>query len=58
MYNCLPAVCICTMYIKTLGGQNWVSDPLELELQMIVSHYGLLGTECWSSVTAISTLNC
>lgn len=32
-------------------------DPLELELQKVVSHHWVLGTEPRSSVRAVSSLN-
>lgn len=41
MRVCLPA-CLCTMYLPdALGYQKRVSDPLELELQMVVSYQGI-----------------
>ena len=33
-------MCMCTMCVSVAGrGQKRVSDPLELELQMVVSHH-------------------
>lgn len=37
---------MCTSCVpSTVRGQKKVSDPLKLELQMVVSHYSALGTE-------------
>lgn len=38
-------VCMCTMGMPTIHGcHKWVLDPLELELQVIGSHY--MGGPC------------
>ena len=44
MYDCFPVcmyvVCMCTICLPgDCGGQESTSDPLELELQMVVSHH-------------------
>lgn len=40
------------------GGQKKVSDPLELELQVSLSHpQWVVGTELWSSEKAAHVLN-
>ena len=45
-------------YRVTLGGQKRPSDPLELELQVAVSHLvWVLGTKLGSSVRAAKTLS-
>ena len=47
-------VCYCTHVIQCL----WRSDPLELELQMVVSHHVKAGNWTQSSARAASALNC
>lgn len=39
-----------------LGGQKRMSDPLELELQMIMSHHKVLGIQPRSSERAVQAL--
>lgn len=53
-----PTVCMCAVYVlSTHRGQKRVSDPLELDLQMAVSHYVGAGNWTHSSVRATSVLN-
>lgn len=40
------------------AGQKQVSDPLELDLQVLVCHLCMLGTELTSSEKATSSRNC
>jgi len=51
---------MCTMCIpSSCGGQKvTVSDPLELELQVLVDHLMVLRVEPRSSARAASALNC
>lgn len=50
-------VCVCSMYEPgAQGGQKSVSDLQELEKQIAVSSYMVLGTEC-GSYARTSTLN-
>ena len=38
MHICVPHVCLCATHMAgSLGGQKRALDPLELELQMVVS---------------------
>jgi hypothetical protein len=51
----LPAyMYVCIMKFINYGGQNTASDPLELELWMVVSILWVLGTKFWSSPRAAS----
>lgn len=51
--------CLFTMCISdALRGHKTVSDPQELELQIIVSHHVGAGIEPWYSGRADSALNC
>lgn len=46
------------MNAGVLGSQKWVSDPVALELQVVVSHSEcVLRTELSSSAWAVHTLN-
>lgn len=46
--NCILPVCyVCTCSVS--GGQKRTSNPLEIELQRVVSCHMVLGTEPWSS---------
>lgn len=38
LYKCL-CVCVPTRILVPIGDQNRLSDPLSLELEVIVSHY-------------------
>ena len=50
---------VCHMSADTCRGQKRASEPLELELQMVVSFLmWVLGTELKSSGQAGSALNC
>lgn len=42
MHVCTP--CICLVSMETRGNQKAASEPLELELQVIVSHLTLMLT--------------
>ena len=44
-------------HMRAHGGQKRASDPLGLELQMVVSCYMALGVKLVSSVTAASAFN-
>lgn len=53
--------CVCTlgMFSGRRGGQEEASDPLELDLHVILSHPPwVLGTELDASARAASVLNC
>ena len=43
VYDCFASMYVCVPSIQ--GGQKRVSDPLELELQMVVSYHVILGAE-------------
>jgi len=53
-YLYMSTMCV----LDTCGSQKRVSDPLELELQMVVSHMWVPGTELRSSARAVSTSDC
>lgn len=55
MYLCL---CMFTC-VRSLQGQMWTLDPLELELKEFVNHLTCaLGTKLQSSTKVVSPLNC
>lgn len=40
--------CVCAHALNALGGQQGASDPLALDLKVVVScHVWVLGTELW-----------
>lgn len=42
-------VCLCSRCVPgTCRDQKSVSDPLELELRMVVSHHVDVGTQTWN----------
>lgn len=46
----LPVIMCIVVYggeCRSPGGQNRASDPLDLQLETIVSHPGVLGTKTW-----------
>lgn len=55
--------CLCVhmymyVYVGDHGGQKKVSESLELELKMLVSHLTwVLETELWYSARAVTVLN-
>lgn len=53
MYGCFACVFVGIL----LSGQNWVSDPLELELWMVVGYHVGKGTEPGFSGGTASSLN-
>lgn len=56
-YLCV-CMCLCMCAMGTYGGWKVASDPLELELQVFVSHLiRAVGSELWTSDRAISALN-
>lgn len=49
---------MCHLHVDTCGGQQRVADPLDLELQEVVSHMTLVpGNKLQLFARAISTLN-
>lgn len=55
MHVCLRVcVCVCTTGAAgTYGDQNTVSDPLELEVKMVVSYF----CGCWEQILALCNSN-
>lgn len=55
-----PCVYVCTPHVRLTpnGGQNRVSDLLELELQVVVTAMWALRIEPMSSGRAASVINC
>lgn len=52
----LPA---CASYVHgACGGQKRVSNPLELELQMVRSYHVDAGIQTWFPAGATNALNC
>jgi hypothetical protein len=52
-------ICLCTVCVPGAhGSQRRVSDPLELELQFVVSCHVVLGIKPRSSEKVVSSLNC
>ena len=58
VYECVPACVVCAPRAWSAGGgQNTVSDPQELELQMIVSHHMGARNQTRSFARAVSALD-
>ena len=55
MYECCAFVHLCTMYVHC--PQKRALDPLELELEMVVSPVGVQGIKLGSSGKAASVFN-
>ena len=59
--GCFECIFVCAhMYAVPIeASQKRVSDPLELEVQITVSHHvGVLETDLWSSARAGNAHNC
>ena len=58
VYECFACMCVCVPRVGSAhGGHKRASDPLELELQMIVSHHGHAGDGTQGPERAARALN-
>lgn len=57
MCMCVLHVCTCTTCVLVSGGQERLLDPVNLELQIVITCMWVLGTQPRSSANATSTPN-
>lgn len=58
MYACMYIGMCFACVLVPVNARKRASDALKLEMQMVMSHHKVLGTEPRSTTRATSTLNC